>query len=303
MKLPKPPAVPQRERTSVVFVERGQIDVIDGVMVVTDISGVRMQLPIGGIACLMLEPGTRVSHAAVTLAARVGCLLVWVGEGAVRVYSAGQPLSHRSDRLLQQVRAALDPAARLRVVRHMYETRFGEPVPTERDVDQLRGMEGARVRRLYGVLAERHGVVWNGRNYDPQAWGSGDIANRCLSAANSCLYGVCEAAILAAGYSPAVGFIHTGKPHSFTYDIADIHKFDTVVPAAFRIAAQRPQEPEREVRRACRDAFRASNILETLIPSIQDVLSAARLPELDVRGVVPPYLREDDPFADDPDHD
>lgn len=300
MRLPKPSAIPQRERASIVFVERGQLDVIDGVLVVIDAAGVRTQLPIGGIACLMLEPGTRISHAAVAMAARVGCLLVWVGEAAVRVYSAGTPLTGRSDNLLHQVRAALDPQARLRVVRKMYELRFGEPIGDRYDVEQLRGVEGARVRKLYAHLAKSHGVPWHGRDYDATSWGSGDIPNRCLSAATACLYGVTEAAVLAAGYSPAVGFIHTGKSMSFVYDIADIVKFDTVIPAAFRVAAQNPSEPERDVRRACRDAFRSSRLLERLIPMIRDVLESARLGALpDTPGALTPYLPETDAFADD----
>ena len=140
--------------------------------------------------------------------------------------------------------------SRLKVVRKMYELRFREKPPEKRSVEQLRGIEGARVRKLYQLLAKQYNVKWVRRNYDHTNWGSGDIANRCLSSATACLYGVCEAAILAAGYAPAVGFIHTGKPQSFVYDIADIFKFDTVVPAAFKIAAREPFNPEREVRLA-----------------------------------------------------
>ena len=91
------------------------------------------------------------------------------------------------------------------------------------------------------------------------------------------VYGICEAAILAAGYAPAVGFIHTGKPQSFVYDIADIFKFDTVVPVAFRIAAREPSDPEREVQLACRDAFRQTRLLHRIIPAIEEVLAGGEL--------------------------
>jgi CRISPR-associated protein Cas1 len=144
----------------------------------------------------------------------------------------------RSDRLLYQARLALDADARLKVVRKMYEMRFGEAPPARRSVDQLRGIEGVRVRKLYDLLTKRYGVKWKRRDYDPRNFGIGDIPNRCLSAATSCLYGLTEAAVLAAGYAPAVGFLHTGKPLSFVYDVADIFKFETVVPEAFRIAGQ-----------------------------------------------------------------
>ncbi|HCU23642.1 MAG TPA: subtype I-E CRISPR-associated endonuclease Cas1, partial [Deltaproteobacteria bacterium] len=118
--------IPIKERSSILFIEKGQLDVLDGAFVLVDKNGVRLQIPIGGIACIMLEPGIRVSHAAVSLAAKAGTLLVWAGEGGVRVYAAGQPGGARSDRLLHQAKLALDEEARLKVVRKMYEIRFGE---------------------------------------------------------------------------------------------------------------------------------------------------------------------------------
>ena len=287
--LPPLKPIAMKERVSLLFIEYGEIDVIDGAFVVIDKTGIRTQIPVGSIACLMLEPGTRVSHRAAALASRVGTLLVWVGEAGVRLYSAGQPGGARADRLLYQAKLALDDAARLKVVRKMYEIRFGEPSPQHRSVEQLRGIEGARVRKTYELLAKRYSVVWHHRNYDAQEWGSGDMPNRCMSSATACLYGVTEAAVLAAGYAPAVGFIHTGKPLSFVYDIADLVKFDTVVPVAFKIAAREPANPEREVRLACRDVFRQTHLLKKLIPLIEEVLAAGELapPEAPEESVDP----------------
>lgn len=229
--LPPPKPIMMKERTSMVFLQYGELDVIDGAFVLVDKNGVRTHIPVGSIACIMLETGTRVTHAAVKLAAYVGCLLIWVGDGGVRVYAAGQPGS-------------------------------------------------ARVRAMYKMIAQKYRVEWTHRDYDVDNWEGGDRANRCLSAATSCLYGVCEDAILAAGYAPAIGFIHTGKPQSFVYDIADIMKFETVVPIAFKVAAKKQDgEVEREVRLACRDIFRESKMLEKLIPTIEDVLAAGELPK------------------------
>jgi CRISPR-associated protein Cas1 len=277
--LPPLKPIPIKDRLSVIFVERGEVDVLDGAFVVVDSGGIRTQIPVGGVACIMLEPGTRLSHGAAALAARVGTLLVWVGEAGVRLYSSGQPGGARSDRLLYQARLALDEDLRLKVVRKMYALRFAEEPPTRRSVEQLRGIEGARVRRTYQLLAQRYGVVWKGRDYDPQSWDVSDLPNRCLSAATSCLYGVTEAAVLAAGYAPAVGFIHTGKPLSFVYDIADIYKFDTVVHVAFKVAANQPSgNPERAVRLGCRDIFRQTRLLDRIIPDIEDILAAGEVP-------------------------
>ena len=272
--LPPLKPIPIKDRLSILFVEKGQIDVLDGAFVVVDITGVRTHIPVGGVACLMLEPGTRVSHAAAALAARVGTLLVWFGEAGVRLYASGQPGGARSDRLLYQAQLALDETLRLKVVRKMYELRFNEKPPERRSVDQLRGIEGARVKQMYKLMAQQYRVDWNARNYDIDQWDAADVPNRCLSAATACLYGVTEAAVLAAGYAPVVGFIHTGKPLSFVYDIADLFKFETVVPVAFKVAATKPRELEREVRLKCRDVFRQSRLLERIIPTIEEVLAA-----------------------------
>lgn len=272
-----------KDRAAIVFLEYGQVDVVDNAFVLLDQEGVRVQIPVGGLACLMLEPGIRITHAAVSLAARVGCLLVWVGEGGVRLYASGQPGGARADRLLFQARCALDEPARLNVVREMYRVRFNEDAPARRSIDQLRGIEGARVKKLYQGFAQQYGVSWDARRYDPDAWNHADLPNRCLSSATACLYGLSEAAILAAGYAPAIGFLHRGKPQSFVYDIADIFKFETVVPAAFSVAAKIAKgkgdgtSPERQVRLTCRDMFRRTNLLERIIPTIQNVLSASGL--------------------------
>ena len=292
--------IPVKDRASMVFVGRAQIDVRDGAFVVIDdVNGERMHIPVGSLACILLEPGTRVSHAAVKLAATVGTLLIWVGEGAVRLYSAGQPGGARSDKLLYQAQLALDDKLRLKVVRHMYALRFGEEPPQRRSVEQLRGIEGARVRETYKRLARQYGVKWHGRRYDPQDWDRSDLTNKCLSAATACLYGVCEAGILAAGYAPAIGFLHTGKPKSFVYDVADIVKFDTVVPVAFEIAARGSSQPDREVRIACRKAFRKSKLLQRLIPLIEDVLEAGGIePPPPAPEAQPPAIPEPDSPGD-----
>jgi CRISPR-associated protein Cas1 len=280
--LTPPRPLPLKDRSSIIFIEYGQIDVIDGAFVVIDANGVRTQIPVGGFVCLMLEPGTRLSHAAAALAARAGTLIVFVGEAGVRLYSAGQPGGARADRLLYQAKLALDEELRLKVVRKMFEFRFKESAPERRSVDQLRGIEGARVKRIYELLAQQHGVAWRRRDYDPSNWDSSDVPNRCVSAATACLHGLAEAAVLAAGYAPAIGFLHTGKPLSFVYDIADLFKFETVVPVAFEIAGKATKgtlrdEPARAVRRACRDSFRRTGLLEKLIPSIEEVLAAAEV--------------------------
>jgi len=298
--LPKLSPITIKERVSLVYVERGNLDVLDGAFVVVDVNGVRTHIPVGGVSCLMLEPGTRISHAAVALAARVGCLICWIGEAGVRLYSAGQPGGARADRLLYQAQLALNEDTRLKVVRQMYRIRFGDEPPAKRSVNQLRGIEGARVRQMYKLFSKRYGVLWKHREYDPDNWDKGDLPNKCLSAATAALYGITEAAILAAGYAPAIGFIHTGKPLSFVYDIADLFKFETIVPAAFQIAAKKPRNPEQAVRHACREMFRSTRLLQRIIPEIEKVLSAGGLYKPEMPNYVqPPAIPEKENLADD----
>jgi len=297
--LPRLSPITIKERVSLVFVERGQLDVIDGAFVIVDSTGVRTHIPVGGVSCLMLEPGTRISHCAVTLAARVGCLICWIGEAGVRLYSSGQPGGARSDRLLYQAQLALDEKARLRVVKKMYKFRFKEEPPAKRSIKQLQGIEGARVRKMYELFAQRFGIQWKYRKYDPKDWNRGDVPNRCLSSATACLYGVTEAAVLAAGYAPAIGFIHTGKPLSFVYDIADLFKFETVVPAAFKTAAKKPANPEQTVRYACREIFRETKLLQRIIPIIEEVLSAGDMEIPDTpEDALPPAIPNKEGLAD-----
>lgn len=295
-----------KDRAGIIFLQYGELDVIDSAFVLVDAKGVRVQIPVGGLACIMLEPGTRVSHAAVVLAAAVGCLLVWVGESGVRLYASGQPGGARADRLLYQARVALDEDARLNVVREMYRRRFNEEAPSRRSVDQLRGIEGSRVREIYKLISQKYGVEWKSRNYDRKAWNSADIPNRCLSSATACLYGISEAAILAAGYAPAIGFLHRGKPQSFVYDIADIYKFDTVVPAAFETAAKIAKgkgdgsAPERQVRVACRDLFRKTGVLDKIIPGIEEILKASGLdPPMEAPEAIDPVIPAEEASGDD----
>jgi len=288
-----------KDRVSMIFLQYGQVDVKDGAFVLIDKTGVRTHIPIGIIACVMLEPGTRVSHQAVKLAAQAGTLLVWVGEGGVRLYASGQPGGARSDRLLYQAKLALDDGLRLKIVRAMYAYRFKEEAPERRSIEQLRGIEGARVKSIYKMLAKQYGIVWHGRRYDPNDWAQGDIVNQCISTATSCLYGVTEAAVLAAGYAPAIGFLHSGKPLSFVYDIADLTKFDGIMQIAFQVASQRPRQPDRKVRLACRDYFRQQKVLSKIIPMIEEVLSAGgiEIPK-PAQETTPPAIPNPTSFGD-----
>jgi CRISPR-associated protein Cas1 len=150
----------------------------------------------------------------------------------------------------------------------MYQMRFQEEPDPNLTLEQLRGWEGRRVRDAYARASAETGVPWHGRSYEREAWCQADPVNRALSAANSCLYGLCHAAILSLGFSPALGFIHTGKQLSFVYDIGDLYKTAVTIPIAFRMAAEGPLNLERRTRLACRDCFRELRLLERMAQDI-----------------------------------
>lgn len=261
------------DRWSYIYFEHGRIEKEDEALVFLDAKGGASRIPLDQFATIMLGPGTTLTHAAARMLADNNTLLIWSGEEGVRFYSFGTGGTHSAARLLAQIGAWADPQRRLGVIRRMYAKRFPEIIPAGTTLESIRAMEGNRVRNLYRAESSRTGVAWNGRNYDQTSWDRADPVNRALSAANSCLYGICHAAILTAGYSPAVGFIHTGKQLSFVYDIADLYKAEITIPLAFDLVAEGDdKELERRARMRCRDAFHRLRLLERVLPDIREVL-------------------------------
>lgn len=231
-----------------------------------------VMVPAAALSVLLLGPGTRITHAAVKALANNGCSIVWVGEDGTRCYAHGGGETRKGYQLVYQAQLASDPQLRLEVCKRMYRMRFSEELDPRLTIEQLRGMEGARVRSAYARLSITHGVPWHGRSYDRASWGNSDPINRAISAANALLNGVCHAAIVSGGYSPGLGFIHTGKQLSFVYDIADLYKIDLTVPTAFRIVGASKERVETRVREACREIFREQKLLQRILPDIQTLL-------------------------------
>src|SRR5947199_7902589 len=140
----------------------------------------------------------------------------------------------------------------LQVIRRLYQLPFFEKLDPELTLRQFRGMEGVRVREAYARASGETGVAWSGRSYRRDNWSNADPVNRALSAANSCLYGICHVAVVSAGFLPALGFIHTGKMLSFVYDVADLYKTEVTIPVALRAATEEKGSLERRVRVTCR---------------------------------------------------
>lgn len=263
-----------QDRWSYLYLEMGRLDVGDDGLCFRQGDSVTA-VPIDQLSVVMLGPGSTITHAAVKSLSLNNCLLAWTGQDGIRFYSASIGGTYSSKRLIRQARLASDESKRLEIAWRMYNFRFKEPVPPVVSLEGIRGMEGIRVRRAYADASAKYGVEWKGRRYDQNDWDKGDPINRALSAANACLYAVCHAAILSAGYSPGLGFIHTGKMLSFVYDIGDLYKTETTIPVAFRIAAQAPQDIERAVRMECRQAFHDFKLMERILPDITEVLGVS----------------------------
>lgn len=279
-----------RDSRSFLYVEHKKIDQEDKAIALHDKAG-KVAVPCADLTALLLGPGTSITHAAVKTLAENGCLVLWMGEGGVRFYAQGMGETRSSRNLLRQAQLVSDERLRLRVVRKLYEMRFPEPLDHKLTLQQIRGREGIRVREAYAKASRETGVEWTGRSYKRTSWAEADPVNRALSSANSCLYGVCHAAIVSAGYSPALGFIHTGKMLSFVYDIADLYKAEITVPAAFEAAAEGSSNLETRVRRRCRDYFHRERLLQRIVPDIERALA----PDDTAAGETVDFDTPDDP--------
>lgn len=247
----------------------------------------RTLLPVANLSLLMLGPGTSITHAAVKTLAENGCAVLWTGEDATRLYAQGTGETRKANRLLHQAALVSDPARRQEVVMRMYRFRFAEELPPDLTLPQIRGYEGVRVRQAYARASRKYGVRWEGRRYDRGNWRNADPINRALSAANALLNGLCHTAIVSGGYSPGLGFIHTGKQLSFVYDIADLFKADFTIPIAFATVARSTDKVESRVRAACRQTFKESKLLHILLPTIDALLEFK-----------PDDLPDDEPISD-----
>lgn len=262
---------PISKRASFVYMERCLVHRDSNAIVSMSELGT-VHLPAASFGTLLLGPGTRITHQAMNLLSESGVVTCWVGEGAVRLYASAPSLSKSTKLLQEQARLVSNRLSRLTVARRMYGMRFpGEDV-SKATMQQLRGMEGARIRKEYREQAARTVVEWKGRHYDPSNWSSGDTVNRALSTANSCLYGVIHSVVAAVGCSPGLGFVHTGHALAFVHDIADLYKVEVTIPAAFESASDGDSDLSSRVRRDVREHVHQGRILERAVDDIHFVL-------------------------------
>jgi len=259
---------------SYIYVEHCRIEQNLKAIAIFDSDG-KTPIPCAGLAVLLCGPGTSITAKAIQTLAKNSCMVFWVGEEGVRFYTQGLGKTMNSKRLLHQAVVFADSNMHLEIVKNMYFMRFKEEIPSDITLQQLRGKEGARMRKIYKKFSEEYNVQWKGRNYNRKDWKSSDPINRAISSANACLYGICHSAILIAGYSPAIGFIHTGKLRSFVFDIADLYKSEITIPIAFEVVHDKCENISSEIRRRCRNRFKDMNLLKQVLPDINKILTVS----------------------------
>ncbi|WP_392468150.1 type I-E CRISPR-associated endonuclease Cas1e [Arsenicicoccus cauae] len=260
------------DRLSFVYLERCTIHRDNNAITAQDERGV-IHLPAATLGAVLVGPGARVTHAAMTLLADSGATVVWVGEQGVRYYAHGRSLARTSRLLEAQARIVSNQNERLRVARAMYAMRFAGEDTRGLTMQQLRGREGARMRKVYREAAEQSGVEWKRRDYRPDDFESSDPINQAMSAATTCLYGVVHSVIVALGCSPGLGIVHTGHARSFVFDIADLYKAEMAVPAAFEIVGAGSEDIPGDVRRRMRDKLHGGHLLTRCAADIRRLLS------------------------------
>ncbi|MCX6566613.1 MAG: type I-E CRISPR-associated endonuclease Cas1e [Candidatus Aminicenantes bacterium] len=292
-----------RDSLSFLYLEHCIIDQKLQAVEAIDADKGRTLIPVAALTTLILGPGTSITHAAIKTLAANGCLVMWCGEEGIRYYAHGQGETRRSLRLIHQAWKCSIPSEHMRVVMNMYGYRFYEPLSPNLSLSQVRGLEGVRVRNAYKAASQKFGIPWHGRKYDSKDWAKADSLNRALSTANACLNGICHSAIVSAGYSPGLGFIHVGKQLSFVYDIADLYKVEITIPIAFQTVLETPTKLESDVRHKCRDIFKDRKLLDRIILDLDKILEFSddwneEIDPLEQNGSIPEVLwsPENDPI-------
>lgn len=276
--------IPHADRHGLLWLSRGALTVRDGTLSFerqadaspdSPLDSGEYGIPFQTLSMILLGPGSTVSHDALRLMARHGTALVAVGADGVRCYTAPPLTPDTSEIARQQMRAWGDAeGSRITVARRMYAIRLGEVLP-HTDINTLRGMEGARMRRTYQNLAQRYGIEWRGRRYDRADPLAADIPNQAINHASVAVTSAAVIAVIATGAIPQLGFIHEHSGDAFALDIADLHRDSVLLPAAFKSAAAVMKNPslniERHTRQTTGETLRKERVIPKMIDHIKQI--------------------------------
>ncbi|MCK9329639.1 MAG: type I-E CRISPR-associated endonuclease Cas1e [Sphaerochaetaceae bacterium] len=261
-----------KDRYPFLYLERGRLEIDDSSVKWIDCDCNVVKIPIATISTLLLGPGTSITHEAVKVIAAANCTICWVGEDSMLFYAVGESPTSNTRNLRRQMKLSCNPSKSLEVARKLYAFRFPELDLSKSTLSELMGIEGKRVKQLYEAKAEKYGVGWAGRNYIPGKFMMSDFTNKVLTAANAALYGIISSAVYSMGYSPHIGFIHSGSPLPFVYDLADLYKESVCIDMAFYLTKELCGEYDRS---RVIEEFRKRIIKEDVLSRIgKDIISA-----------------------------
>ncbi len=225
-----------KDKYPFIYLERGRLEIDDSSIKWIDCDANVVRLPIATVNTLLLGPGTSVTHEAVKVMAAANCSVCWVGEDSLLFYAVGQSPTADSRNFRKQMQIAANPKKALEVARRMYMRRFPGEDLKNKGLKEMMGMEGYRVNKYYAEMAEKYSVGWKGRSYKPGKFELSDITNQVLTSSNAALYGILSSSIYSMGYSPHIGFIHSGSPLPFVYDMSDLYKDTLCIELAFSLS-------------------------------------------------------------------
>ncbi len=275
--------VPHADRHGLMWLERGRLAVEDGNLVFTTAGNDKLEagayeIPFQQVSCLLLGPGTVISHDALRLLARQQTGVLAVGSKGIRLYASSMPFGpDRSALARKQAILWSDKESRINIVRKMYKYRFGEPLPDyARDIASLRGIEGKRIKKVYERLAQQYGIEWKGRRFDRNNPEEDDNINKAINHATTATYAAAQIAVAITGTIPQLGFIHESSGRAFALDIADLFRSTVSLPIAFQAAKQisegKGDDIESQTRKLAGKTFQKENVIPNMIDQIKTIL-------------------------------
>jgi len=263
-----------KDKYPFLYLERGRLEIDDSSIKWIDCEKNVIRLPIATINTLLLGPGTSITHEAVKVCASSNCSVCWVGEDSLLFYAVGQSPTTDSRNMRTQMQLACNEYTAEKVARKMYARRFPSADLAGKTIPEMMGMEGYRIRELYESKALEYNVGWSGRSFVPGKFEFGNITNQILTSANAALYGILTSAIYSMGYSPHIGFIHSGSPLPFVYDMADLYKEKLCIDLAFALTLDMAGVyNKKKVSEEFRKRVIEMDLLAKIGPDIQDVLA------------------------------
>lgn len=262
-----------KDRYPFLYLERGRLEIDDSSVKWISSEGEVIRLPAATISTLLLGPGTSVTHEAIKILGAANCNVCWVGEDSLLFYATGVSPTANTRNMRRQMMLACDKKKSLDVARRMYSRRFPDADLSGKSLKTMMGMEGQRVKKLYEMKAQEYDVGWKGRSFVPGKMEMSDITNQILTSCNAALYGILTSCIYTMGYEPHIGFIHSGSPLPFVYDMADLYKENLCIDLAFSLTLNLAGRYDRhKVSSAFRERALKMDLLGRIGPDIEEML-------------------------------